>query len=73
MGAQTQGLSLTIQTLPLSYQVISSTTFHLKPTLVTHFPWPMKFIHEFPIFFHEKHTDLTTYPQLFMLGAKCNR
>ena len=49
--ARTQGLSLTMRTLPLpSHPIISTTTFHLNPTRSP--------VHEFPISFHEGHTDL---------------
>ena len=51
------------------HTVISPTTFHLKPTSVTHFPGPFKFvhefpvgeIHEFPIFFHLNHLYTVGY------------
>ena len=65
-----------------SHPAISPTTFHLKPTPVTHFPGLFKFVHEFPVekstnflypFAKDIHTKLPLRSWLFMLGAICNR
>ena len=65
-----------------SHPVISPTTFHLKPTPLTHFPRHFKFVNEFPVgkstnFLYPSTKDIQTKPPLhsglFMLRAICNR